>query len=195
MAEWMQQLSIYLFYYTTTTMSSSCSALLGALKACLLESDCVQKDGRLPSECLKHHTDELPEACQNLRKATYECKRNMVRAPFDNKDIKSERILLAGYAKEDQGEYGGDGQSCRGEVTGMTEHISKHPGHMTDYKNAVSHSQVNADRHVIQIPRALHRSHSQRAQGVHLPRRTQGRLRQRRRLRVGPLISVMNPLT
>ncbi|KAF8414644.1 cytochrome c oxidase assembly protein PET191 [Boletus edulis BED1] len=59
-------------------MSSSCSVLLGALKACLLESDCVQKQGRLPSECLKHHTDELPEACQNLRKATYECKRNML---------------------------------------------------------------------------------------------------------------------
>ncbi|KAF8138552.1 hypothetical protein EV363DRAFT_1427459 [Boletus edulis] len=49
-------------------MSSSCSVLLGALKACLLESDCVQKQGRLPS----------PEACQNLRKATYECKRNML---------------------------------------------------------------------------------------------------------------------
>ena len=27
--------------------------------------------------------DELPEACQNLRKATYECKRNMVRAPSE----------------------------------------------------------------------------------------------------------------
>ncbi|KAG6378798.1 hypothetical protein JVT61DRAFT_13075 [Boletus reticuloceps] len=82
-------------------MSSSCSALLGALKACLLESDCVQKHGRLPSECLKHHTDELPEACQNLRKATYECKRNM--------DGKIERGPLAGHAEEVQGEHGWHG--------------------------------------------------------------------------------------
>ncbi|KAH7887806.1 cytochrome c oxidase assembly protein PET191-domain-containing protein [Phlebopus sp. FC_14] len=59
-------------------MSSSCDALLRALKSCLLASDCVQKHGFLPSECLKRHTDELPEACQNLRKATFECKRNML---------------------------------------------------------------------------------------------------------------------
>lgn len=59
-------------------MSSSCDALLRALKTCLLESDCVQKHGRLPSDCLKHHTDELPQPCQNLRKATFECKRNML---------------------------------------------------------------------------------------------------------------------
>ncbi|KIJ69986.1 hypothetical protein HYDPIDRAFT_79125 [Hydnomerulius pinastri MD-312] len=59
-------------------MSSSCDALLSALKTCLLESDCVQKHGRLPSECLKQHMDELPEACQNLRRATFECKRNML---------------------------------------------------------------------------------------------------------------------
>ncbi|KAH0840005.1 hypothetical protein J3R83DRAFT_967 [Lanmaoa asiatica] len=80
-------------------MSSSCSALLGALKVCLLESDCVKKHGRLPSECLKHHTDELPEACQSLRKATYECKRNMVRGPSETA-TKSERGLLAGHAEE-----------------------------------------------------------------------------------------------
>ncbi|KAF9226503.1 hypothetical protein BS17DRAFT_696259 [Gyrodon lividus] len=59
-------------------MSSSCEALLNALKTCLLESDCVQKHGRLPSECLKQHINELPEACQNLRNATFECKRNML---------------------------------------------------------------------------------------------------------------------
>ncbi|KAL4075917.1 cytochrome c oxidase assembly protein PET191, partial [Scleroderma citrinum] len=55
----------------------SCDALLTALKTCLLESDCVQRHGRLPSECLKLHADELPEICLNLRKATFECKRNM----------------------------------------------------------------------------------------------------------------------
>ncbi|KAK0468285.1 cytochrome c oxidase assembly protein PET191-domain-containing protein [Desarmillaria tabescens] len=59
-------------------MSSSCQGLLAALKDCLMHSDCVVKDGKLPSECLKEHPDELPEACQSLRKATFECKRGML---------------------------------------------------------------------------------------------------------------------
>ncbi|KAI1792848.1 cytochrome c oxidase assembly protein PET191-domain-containing protein [Ganoderma leucocontextum] len=59
-------------------MSSSCSHLLDALKDCLLHSDCVLKQGRLPSECLKNHIDELPEECKSLRKATFECKRGML---------------------------------------------------------------------------------------------------------------------
>jgi len=60
-------------------MSSSCQALLAALKDCLLHSDCVLKQGNLPSQCLKEHADKLPEECQSLRKATFECKRGMVR--------------------------------------------------------------------------------------------------------------------
>jgi len=63
-----------------TAMASSCKGLLAALKDCVLNSDCVIKDGRLPSECLKDHIDELPEQCQSLRKATFECKRGMVRS-------------------------------------------------------------------------------------------------------------------
>ncbi|KAG2348824.1 hypothetical protein BDR05DRAFT_382024 [Suillus weaverae] len=59
-------------------MSSSCDAILKALKECLLNSDCVQKQGHLPSECLKQHSNELPEQCQLLRKSTFECKRNML---------------------------------------------------------------------------------------------------------------------
>lgn len=60
-------------------MSSSCSHLLNALKDCLLHSDCVMKQGHLPSECLKEHLNELPEECKSLRQATFECKRGMVR--------------------------------------------------------------------------------------------------------------------
>ena len=56
-----------------------CEPLLAALKECLLQSDCVVKQGHLPSECLKDHTKELPERCQSLRQATFECKRGMVR--------------------------------------------------------------------------------------------------------------------
>ncbi|KAG7449294.1 uncharacterized protein BT62DRAFT_964369, partial [Guyanagaster necrorhizus] len=64
-------------------MSSSCQGLLAALKDCLMHSDCVVKEGKLPSECLKEHPDELPEACQSLRKATFECKRGMVGIVYD----------------------------------------------------------------------------------------------------------------
>jgi cytochrome c oxidase assembly factor 5 len=39
------------------------------------------KEGRLPSECIKHHIDELPEECRSLRLATFECKRGMVSLP------------------------------------------------------------------------------------------------------------------
>ncbi|KZT24468.1 hypothetical protein NEOLEDRAFT_1094170 [Neolentinus lepideus HHB14362 ss-1] len=56
----------------------SCEPLMAALKECILRSDCVVKQDRLPSECLKHHIDELPEECQSLRKATFECKRGLL---------------------------------------------------------------------------------------------------------------------
>ena len=60
------------------SMSSSCEPLLNQLKDCLLRSDCVVKQGNLPSECLKKHFDELPEECKALRHAVYSCKRGMV---------------------------------------------------------------------------------------------------------------------
>ncbi|KAJ7283719.1 cytochrome c oxidase assembly protein PET191-domain-containing protein [Mycena rebaudengoi] len=59
-------------------MSASCQGLLAAMKDCLLRSDCVVKDGNKPSDCLRNHTDELPEECQMLRKATFDCKRGML---------------------------------------------------------------------------------------------------------------------
>jgi cytochrome c oxidase assembly factor 5 len=59
-------------------MSNYCEPLLAALKDCVLHSDCVMKDGKLPSECMRHHLDELPEECRSLRLATFECKRGMV---------------------------------------------------------------------------------------------------------------------
>ena len=60
------------------TMSATCEPLLEALKDCLMRSDCVLKKGKLPSECLKQHTDELPDACKSLRHAVFECKRGLV---------------------------------------------------------------------------------------------------------------------
>ena len=67
----------------SSSMSSSCSHLLAALKECLLHSDCVLKQGNLPSVCLREHTDELPEECKALRQATFECKRGMVSSPAE----------------------------------------------------------------------------------------------------------------
>jgi cytochrome c oxidase assembly factor 5 len=61
-------------------MSSSCKPLIEGFRNCVLSSPCVQRDGLLPSECLKHHANELPEDCQALRKAVFECKRGMVGA-------------------------------------------------------------------------------------------------------------------
>lgn len=40
------------------------------------------KQGKLPSECLRDHANELPEECQFLRTATMECKRGMVSTVF-----------------------------------------------------------------------------------------------------------------
>ena len=65
--------------YYSLLMSSSCQNLLDSLKECVLYSDCVVKDGNLPSKCIKEHASELPLECQSLRKAVFECKRGMVR--------------------------------------------------------------------------------------------------------------------
>ena len=62
-------------------MSNYCEPLLHALKECLMRSDCVAKDGNLPSDCLKNHFEDLPLECRNLRQAAFECKRGMVRIP------------------------------------------------------------------------------------------------------------------
>ena len=88
-------------------MSSSCQALLSQLKDCLLHSDCVLKQEHLPSECLKEHLIELPEECQNLRKATFECKRNMVCSNNYTKGNWNIQISAAGHAEEVQREHSG----------------------------------------------------------------------------------------
>lgn len=58
----------------------SCKGIRQALADCILRSDCVLRSDppRSPQECLKEHSDELPEECQLLRKSFFECKRGMV---------------------------------------------------------------------------------------------------------------------
>ncbi|TFL05759.1 cytochrome c oxidase assembly protein PET191-domain-containing protein [Pterulicium gracile] len=59
-------------------MSSSCTEILTSLKQCILHSDCVLKDGRLPSDCIRNNIEDLPTECQMLRKAHFDCKRGML---------------------------------------------------------------------------------------------------------------------
>ncbi|KAF8320747.1 hypothetical protein DL93DRAFT_2107363 [Clavulina sp. PMI_390] len=52
-----------------------CDPILENLKECLLKSDCVVNKGRLPSDCLKNHFDELEDPCKHLRVSLFNCKR------------------------------------------------------------------------------------------------------------------------
>lgn len=62
-----------------TNQSGVCDPLLASLKECLLKSDCVVNQKRLPSDCLKNHFDELEEPCKHVRLALFNCKRAKVR--------------------------------------------------------------------------------------------------------------------
>ena len=59
-------------------MSTSCEGIRIALKSCLIRSDCVLRQNKLPSECLKDHFEDLPDECKQLRQSLFECKRGMV---------------------------------------------------------------------------------------------------------------------
>ncbi|BGO91707.1 hypothetical protein NBRC10512_006801 [Rhodotorula toruloides] len=63
----------------------SCKGIRQALADCILRSDCVLRSDppRSPQECLKEHSDELPEECQLLRKSFFECKRGMLDMRYD----------------------------------------------------------------------------------------------------------------
>lgn len=67
---------------STTAQSGVCDGLLAGLKECLLKSDCVVNKGRLPSDCLKNHFNELEEPCQHLRLALFNCKRAKVQPQY-----------------------------------------------------------------------------------------------------------------
>ncbi|XP_008326290.1 cytochrome c oxidase assembly factor 5 [Cynoglossus semilaevis] len=50
----------------------ACSGLREDFKECLLTHDCVVKEGKLPSECLKEGH------CKALQASFFECKRSMM---------------------------------------------------------------------------------------------------------------------
>lgn len=92
-------------------MSATCEPLLEALKDCLMRSDCVLKKGKLPSECLRNHTDELPDACKSLRHAVFECKRGLV-SPLESRRMHCGLINgiahIGGHEETIQGEPSSD---------------------------------------------------------------------------------------
>ncbi|KAI4458548.1 cytochrome c oxidase assembly factor 5 [Holotrichia oblita] len=60
---------------------SACAGVRADLKMCLLKSDCCQKDGKTPRECLK--ANNVPQECVALRNTFFECKRSLVRENID----------------------------------------------------------------------------------------------------------------
>ncbi|KAM9850671.1 cytochrome c oxidase assembly factor 5 [Aulostomus maculatus] len=50
----------------------SCAGIREDFKDCILNHDCVVKEGKLPSECLKEG------CCQALKRTFFECKRSML---------------------------------------------------------------------------------------------------------------------
>ncbi|KAL7417773.1 cytochrome c oxidase assembly protein PET191, partial [Mrakia frigida] len=56
----------------------ACAGIRADLANCLLQSNCVLRDGNTPKECLQKHADTIPLECQYLRKSLAQCKRGML---------------------------------------------------------------------------------------------------------------------
>ncbi|KAK9969635.1 hypothetical protein ABG768_027793 [Culter alburnus] len=61
----------------------ACAGVREDFKACLLQHDCVVKEGKKPSECLKEGH------CKGLQVAFFECKRSMVSTSAAELDTRS----------------------------------------------------------------------------------------------------------
>lgn len=60
-------------------MKASCWGLREDLKRCLMESDCVRKDGKTPKECLLQGPHpSVPAECHELRYTFFVCKRSLL---------------------------------------------------------------------------------------------------------------------
>ncbi|XP_014674251.1 PREDICTED: cytochrome c oxidase assembly factor 5-like [Priapulus caudatus] len=56
-----------------------CSGLRADLLACLMESDCVQKDRKTPKDCLlSGNNPRVPIECHQLRQSFFECKKSLI---------------------------------------------------------------------------------------------------------------------
>lgn len=48
------------------------------LAECILQSPCVRRDGHKPTECLKHHMDEMSTECNNVLRSYVACRRGVL---------------------------------------------------------------------------------------------------------------------
>ncbi|ELU08116.1 hypothetical protein CAPTEDRAFT_218889 [Capitella teleta] len=57
----------------------ACQGLREDLRECLMQSDCVIKDGKSPKDCLlmgRHPS--VPDRCHALRQSFFDCKRSLI---------------------------------------------------------------------------------------------------------------------
>lgn len=55
-----------------------CQPIRNDLAACLMQTDCVQKNGKTGQECLRDHLEELPSDCQLIYKSYVNCRRGLL---------------------------------------------------------------------------------------------------------------------
>ena len=60
------------YYEDKEEDTRACAGVREDFRECLLQHDCVRKEGKLPSECVKEGH------CKNLQLAFFECKRSML---------------------------------------------------------------------------------------------------------------------
>ncbi|XP_033102167.1 cytochrome c oxidase assembly factor 5-like [Anneissia japonica] len=65
------------YYEDKPESKRPCSGLKEDLKTCLLESNCVRKDGKTPKECLQPGND-VQQPCRALQYSFFECKRSLL---------------------------------------------------------------------------------------------------------------------
>ncbi|RWS26681.1 cytochrome c oxidase assembly factor 5-like isoform X1 [Leptotrombidium deliense] len=63
---------------TEKRKKASCENLRNDFKECILTSDCVVKKKKHPKECSLGEDDGVPQLCNNLRTAFFECKRSLL---------------------------------------------------------------------------------------------------------------------
>lgn len=64
--------------FASAPEAQACAGIRADLANCLLQSNCVLRDGNTPKDCLKDHADTIPLECQYLRKSLTQCKKGMV---------------------------------------------------------------------------------------------------------------------
>ncbi|CAO1634561.1 unnamed protein product [Parajaminaea phylloscopi] len=57
---------------------NSCHAIRQDLAECVLNSDCVQKEGRSGQDCLQSGVKDLPMECQNIYRSYVACRKGLL---------------------------------------------------------------------------------------------------------------------